>query len=275
MAKISKKLFSIPLLVFSTTIFLMLVSSVNSLDSLFFSFTEFELDERDLIFQGDSHLKSLWPFIGNELQLTKTDGQGAPQKNTIGRVLYSAPFQLWQKRTGKVSKFEAQMGFELKKPSSKPGDGFAFFIAPIDSTIPENTKGGYLGLFNDTTAFNSSATTPIVAVEFDTYFYDAWDPNYPHIGINVNSINSSTHVKWNREAEETLDIDIKYDPHGRNLSVVAFGFDGVYAVSYKVDLPNVLPEWVRVGITGASGDDGVEVHNVYTWSFSSHLESIQ
>lgn len=43
-------------------------------------------------------------------------------------------------------------------------------------------------------------------------------------------------------------------------------------VSYKVDLKTVLPEWVRVGFSAATGAE-TQTHSVLSWSFSSTLES--
>ncbi|KAK7282629.1 hypothetical protein RIF29_11557 [Crotalaria pallida] len=274
MAVISKKPFSLTLLVFFTTIFLKLFSRVNSSKALSFSFNEFATEELDLIFQGDAHLTSL-SFDSNVLQLTNTNSTGEPQENTVGRVLYSAPMRLYVKGAGKVSHFESNINFVLTKPSSKAADGLAFFIAPMNSKIPKHSKGGFLGLFNETTAFNSS-TNQIVAIEFDTY-NNTWDPSYPHIGININSINSSANVRWDIVEGDVFHARITYDGLHKNLNVTSFYFEsgGDYSVSYMVDLPSVLPEWVRVGITASSGDDGVQVHSITSWDFKSGLELIE
>ncbi|KAK7282625.1 hypothetical protein RIF29_11552 [Crotalaria pallida] len=285
MTLISKKNFSLlPLLVFFTTIILMQLGRVNSSDSTSFSYDGFDLNqERNLVFQGDAHLAS-WPkqfteFETKALQLTKlntTDSDGYPQQNTVGRVLYSAPIRLYVKGEGRVSNFESNINAQLisKSSSSKPADGLAFFISPIHSNIPKHSKGGYLGLFNESTAFNSS-TSQIVAIEFDTYS-NTWDPNYPHIGINVNSINSSAHVRWDMEVVGDFNVHITYDALSRNLSVASFYYGGNdYAVSYVADLPSVLPEWVRVGLTASSGKDGVQVHTIESWDFKSSLVSIK
>ncbi|OIW19332.1 hypothetical protein TanjilG_16846 [Lupinus angustifolius] len=267
MAMISMKPFFLPLILFFTTIFLMLLNRVNSSDALSFSYNDFDLDEQNLIFQGDAHITS-----GNVLQLTKTDSKGAPQRNTVGRVLFSSPMRLYIKGADRVSDFESNINFVLTKPSTKPADGLAFFIAPIKSTIPKHSNGGYLGLFDQTTAFDSTAN-PVVAVEFDTY-HNPWDPKYAHIGINVNSINSSAHVKWERKEGEVFNVRIAYNALFRNLSVASHYSGGEnYTLSYLVDLPSVLPEWVNVGITAASGRQ-VQVHSITSWSFNSGLDTI-
>lgn len=56
-------------------------------------------------------------------------------------------------------------------------------MSPLDG-------GGLLGVFTNSTGMNPSAAAPIVAVEFDT-FQNEWDQRSDHIGIDVNSINST------------------------------------------------------------------------------------
>ncbi|OIW09292.1 hypothetical protein TanjilG_01263 [Lupinus angustifolius] len=265
---ISKK----PFLAFLfSTMLVMLVSfcsMVNASDSLSFTYGNFGQDEKDLIFQGDANVIS----TTNVLQLTKTNGQGVPQQQTFGRALFSAPLRLWQKSTGRVSGFESTIKFVLTSPTTTPSDGFAFFIAPIDTNIPIGTLGGYLGLFNSKTALNASASQ-VVAVEFDTFYGgdNIWDPNYTHIGINVNTIQSSAYVKWDRVEGAIGTAHIYYNSSTKNLTVVSSYPHGiVYTVSYVVDFKNVLPEWVRVGISGASGG-GVQLHTIKQWDFFSSL----
>lgn len=79
--------------------------------------------------------------------------------------------------------------------SSKFSDGFAFFLAPVGYPIPPNSAGGSLGLFNSSTNFAVSKNQ-IVAVEFDSYTNIEWDPNGPHVGINVNKMSSIVNTSW-------------------------------------------------------------------------------
>ena len=43
------------------------------------------------------------------------------------------------------------------------------------------------------------------------------------------------------------------------------------SLSITIDLRNVLPEWVRVGFSAATGQL-VELHQITSWSFTSTLE---
>ncbi|MED6137132.1 hypothetical protein PIB30_062103 [Stylosanthes scabra] len=176
---------------------------------------------------------------------------------------------LWEEGTNRLASFETQFSFYLGGP---PGaDGLAFFIAPSDTTIPPGSAGGTLGLFDPNTALNSSANQ-VVAVEFDDYFLgNDWDPSYSHIEIDVNSIRPSTARRWSYLAGEILNVVISYNPNTKTLAaVVKYPFGGQYEVSQVVDLRTVLPEWVRVGFSAASGL-GIQTHNLISWSFTSSL----
>nr|ACD13798.1 lectin [Sophora flavescens] len=265
---IFQKHLSLPFLVFAiATIVLMSLRGVNSADSLSFTFSDFDPNGEDLLFQGDAHVTS-----NNILQLTKTSN-GVPQQNSIGRALFSAPIHLWENSTNRLSSFESTFTFVLTSPQSNPADGFAFFIAPPDTTIPEGSDGGLLGLFSPENALNPKANQ-VVAVEFDT-FYDkssnSWDPNYVHIGIDVNQIKSSATVRWDRKEGVIGTARINYNAATGNLSVVS-SYPGSqdYVVSYIVDLRTKLPEWVRVGFSASTGQQ-YQVHSIRSWFFNSVL----
>ena len=259
---------SLPLLAFFITIFLMLLNKAYSSDSLSFGFFNFDQDERNLIFQGDAKIAQ-----NKVVQLTKTDSNGNPVRATVGRILYTAQVRLWEKSSNRVANFQSQFSFSLKSPLSNGADGIAFFIAPPDTTIPSGSGGGLLGLFAPGTAQNTSANQ-VIAVEFDTFYAqdsNTWDPNYQHIGIDVNSIRSVNTVKWDRRDGQSLNVLVTYNPSTRNLEVVATYADGTrYSVSSQVDVRTVLPEWVRVGFSAASGEQ-YQTHTLESWSFTSTL----
>nr|AAY68291.1 lectin [Sophora alopecuroides] len=262
---IFQKHLSLPFLAFAAIVLMSLLRGVNSADSLSFTFSDFNQNEEDLLFQGDAHVTS-----NNILQLTKTDSNGVPQKFSIGRTLFSTPIRLWEKNTNRLSSFETTFTFVVTSPHASPADGFTFFIAPPDTTIPEGSDGGYLGLFNPKTALDPKANQ-VVAVEFDTFSNTNWDPNYVHIGIDVNTIKSSAHVRWDRKEGVIGTARINYNAATRNLSVVS-SYPGSqdYAVSYVVDLRTKLPEWVRVGFSSSTGEN-YQVHNIRSWFFNSAL----
>ncbi|MED6148618.1 hypothetical protein PIB30_054746 [Stylosanthes scabra] len=254
---------------FFIAIFLTLLHTSTSTDSLSFSFINFSPDEKNLILQGHAEISP----IDKEIKLTRTNASGYPQINTVGRVLHSAEVRLWKEGTNRLASFDSQFSFYLTSPSQSPGDGFAFFIAPSNTTIPARSAGGTLGLFAPL-EFPDPSSTPVVAVEFDTYFdreSNIWDPNYSHIGIDINSIRSTEVVEWSRREGEVLNVLVSYNPATQTLTVVATYPDGQrFEVSRIFDIRTILPEWVRVGFSAASGQ-AIQTHNLVSWSFTSTL----
>ncbi|MCI36682.1 lectin, partial [Trifolium medium] len=104
--------------------------------------------------------------------------------------------------------------------------------------------------------FNTSKNS-IVAVEFDS-FTNEWDPqgNTPHIGIDINTIESSITVPWPIDRQQEGSIGkarITYTAASKELSVlVTYPNSPVkeeVGVSYPVDFADVLSEWVLVGFS--------------------------
>ncbi|MED6157568.1 hypothetical protein PIB30_024409 [Stylosanthes scabra] len=192
-----------------------------------------------------------------------------------GRVLYSTPVHLWERSTDRLAQFQTYFKFALNWRKFKPADGIAFFMAQLDTEIPNNSSRGTLGLFDPKTALDPWArANQAVAVEFDT-FHDqdsnGWDPNYRHIGIDVNSIKSVATTRWDKREGESLSVLISYTASIRTLSVTATYPDGeTYELSHEVDLRDHLPEWVRVGFSAASGEQ-YQSHELESWSFVSSL----
>ena len=254
-----------PLFIF----FLLLLPHANSIS---FNFHSFQPNLNNTItFQGDA-------FSSNGvLQLTKNQLEG-PINSSAGRASYAEPMHLWDASTGRLTDFHAEFSFIVKAvgTSTLHGDGFSFFIAPFESNIPNNSSGGYLGLFNSEVALTPSRNQ-IVAVEFDN-FLNPWDPVYNHIGINVNSIQSVSVAKLTCSFQmgSIVHAWISYYSTTQRLDVFAAYVDirGIgmnSSLSITIDLRNVLPEWVRVGFSAATGQL-VELHQITSWSFTSTLE---
>ncbi|RYQ92762.1 hypothetical protein Ahy_B09g098991 isoform A [Arachis hypogaea] len=221
---------------FFIAIFLTLLNTATSTDSLSFSFINFAPDERNLILQGDAEISA----DNNVVKLTKTNATGHPLPNTVGRVLHTAQVRLWEQSTNRLASFETQFSFYLTGPSGSAADGIAFFIAPSFDTFVDHNS-------------------------------NKWDPYYRHIGIDVNSIKSSAVTYWSRRDNQVLNVLISYNPTTKTLTVVATYPDGQrFELSHVVDLRTVLPEWVRVGFSAASGQL-YETHNLASWSFTSSL----
>jgi hypothetical protein len=187
---------------------------------------------------------------------------------------------LWDPETGNLTDFNTYFSFIIvpSNTNSPGGDGLSFFLSPQNATIPSDSTGGYLGLFDSSNL--NDANNPIVAVEFDTY-QNTWDPSPYHVGIDVNSIESVPGATVNLydgsiANNVTANAWVGYDSTTKTLSVnLSYeeypNLKQYYNLSCRpLDLQKFLPEWVRVGFSGATGT-GVEKYNILSWSFDSTL----
>uniref|UniRef100_A0A0E0ALM1 non-specific serine/threonine protein kinase n=1 Tax=Oryza glumipatula TaxID=40148 RepID=A0A0E0ALM1_9ORYZ len=232
------------------------------------------LDDSDINRQGSASLDG---FI--DLTLSANNGIIF---NKSGRGSYGHLVPLWDEATGEVTSFTTRFSFVIKfnysgKAKYAPSDGLAFFLSSYPSEMPPFDGGGFLGLFTNNTAMNSSAAAPIVAVEFDTY-QNEWDQSSDHIGIDVNSINSTV-VKPLPDRSlsnvtEPMVASVSYNNSTRMLAVMLLMApqDGgkKYELNSTVDFKSLLPAQVAIGFSAASGWSE-ELRNVLTWSFDSTL----
>ncbi|KAI3805141.1 hypothetical protein L1987_27238 [Smallanthus sonchifolius] len=122
---------------------------------------------------------------------------------------------------------------------------------------------------------------PFVAVEFDTYGSDDWDPINQdnvsagdHVGININSLTSVRYLSWvtNTRYGKEYTALINYDSDSKVLSVSFTSYETNLGESkvldHIIDLKGVLPEWVIFGFSASTGDR-YETHVVKSWTFNS------
>ncbi|KAM1091519.1 hypothetical protein ACFX13_019291 [Malus domestica] len=257
-----------PCLLFHFFLFLLLLENVNSFS---FNISSFDTNTKDITYQGDA-----FPSRG-VIQLTKNQVDG-PLTESAGRALFAQPVRLYDASKGRLTDFTTHFTFVMNALNdTRYGDGISFFLAPLDSKIPENSTGGYLALFSSNSNFNSTKNQ-IVAVEFDS-FKNSWDPSPDHVGINVNSIVSVANISWKTTIKNgsVANAWVSYNSTSQNLSVfLTYSKNpefsaGDCSVSYIIDLRKVLPELVSVGFSAATGA-WVEIHNILSWSFSSTLD---
>ncbi|CAJ2636325.1 unnamed protein product [Trifolium pratense] len=242
--------------------FLILAKNVNSTS---FTINNFESYQNIVQLEGNAFISNGSVFLTNVIP------------KSAGRASYTGAVHLWDAETGNLAAFTSVFSFVVAPNGpGRFGDGIAFFIAPFTSNIPKNSSGGFLGLFNAETALNSYQNQ-IVAVEFDSFGGNPWDPVYPHVGIDVNSIASVTTEPWSTGSISngyTAFAFVNYEPLTKNLSVFVqypekYGVNGnSSSVSFVIDLRTVLPEWVRIGFSGATGQL-VELHKILSWTFKS------
>ncbi|RRT68806.1 hypothetical protein B296_00037610 [Ensete ventricosum] len=237
--------------------------------SLSFNFSSFNQDTSSkMTFQGNAVIND------NTILLTK-DGANM---GSVGRVVYNEQLLLWDAKTRELTDFTTQFAFSIQSHEFSYADGLAFFLTAnySPSGTPVYSEGGYLGLFCNSTIENR--TINAVAVEFDT-FSNAWDPRREHLGIDVNSINSSATVLWNGSVKvgRPANARVSYNASTYNLSLfLTYESTNLlpssnYSLHYIVDLRKVLPEKVAVGFSAAIGNF-TETHSIFSWSFSSSLQ---
>ncbi|KAF3958096.1 hypothetical protein CMV_016955 [Castanea mollissima] len=252
--------------------FLLLLPNAMSIS---FNFPSFNTANNNLTFQGEDALTK----PDGRLYLTKDTLNGSIG-GSVGRALYHERVHLWDNSTGKpkVTDFTTNFSFIIQAVSQYAGDGLAFFISPFNSGIPNNSAGGYLGLFSNETAINGTQNQ-IVAVEIDT-FKNPWDPSdsspYAHVGIDINSIVSNKSEtlppSMNITNGSTTNVRVSYDSTSQILSVfLTYATEPPISLSSIVDL-TILPEWVSVGFSATTGMS-IELHTIPSWSFNSTLEA--
>uniref|UniRef100_A0A0D9V125 non-specific serine/threonine protein kinase n=1 Tax=Leersia perrieri TaxID=77586 RepID=A0A0D9V125_9ORYZ len=232
-------------------------------------------------------------LCGTELQCERDAGMGSgvlditrPENEAVyntGRASYSRPVPLWDKATGELATFTSNFTFQLRPINgtmfpncTNGGDGMAFFLAHYPSRLPTASTGHNLGLFNATSDRTAADNDRVVAVEFDTYYNENWDPSTYHVGIDVNSIKSTAYTNVSRNLASNQSIiaaEVSYNNLTGILSANIRISDGEkYNVSTPVDMKESLPEQVSVGFSAGTGWC-VELNQVHSWSFSSTLRS--
>ncbi|KAA8536344.1 hypothetical protein F0562_028822 [Nyssa sinensis] len=253
-------------------------------DTTVFKFPIFDPNNHDILYEGDACASN------NVIQLTTNQQDNALKFNgSVGRATYTKPVHLWDKASGNLADFKTHFSFVIDtQKQSFHGDGFAFFLAPNGSCLPNVSGGGGYTLTNVLSrnqALNSNI--PFVAVEFDT-FPNQWDTyRSDHVGINVNSTQSQISAPWlwsDIENGKRAEAWISYDSSSKNLSLLltddddcgaALSSGNFTSLSYTIDLRENLPEWVTFGFSGSTNGSSFEIHNIITWNFSSSLQTSQ
>ncbi|KAA3463554.1 L-type lectin-domain containing receptor kinase IX.1-like [Gossypium australe] len=242
--------------------------------NIHFNLAEFNPNMPDIVFEPDATAS------GGAIQLT-TNLRDKALENSVGRATYYQPMHLWDKSSGnlRLADFTTQFSFSIDSlHKTTRGDGFAFFLAPNGSKIPPNSGGGCLGL----QGCDSDASSIFIAVEFDTYTNDLWDPpaKSDHVAIDLNSVKASFYpVKWlwnDIENGGKVNAFITYNSSTKILSVLLRGADDLTrqsssSLSAILDLSLYLPEWVTFGFSGSTGQL-YQLHTIYSWNFSSSLQ---
>jgi hypothetical protein len=173
------------------TSFLFLINPCAT--QIFFNYTDFSQTNnknKPVILKGNATIS------GSVIQLTPD------AVDNWGRVIYPEHMQLWDKKSGELSNFNTKFSFIIDSHGKdRYSDGLTFFLASPDFPKPSPTDGTGLGLLSRKQLSDPSflAANKFVAVEFDTFRNDGWDPRDPvreHVGININNIKSQNSTPW-------------------------------------------------------------------------------
>ncbi|AES90558.1 putative protein kinase RLK-Pelle-L-LEC family [Medicago truncatula] len=214
----------------------------------------------------------------NIIQLTGyTDD---PDKaSSVGRVTSPKLIKLYNRSTNEVYDFRTKFSFTIFSNHSSYGDGLAFFLASSNLTKANRIGGGGgFGLVPANEVALNSTEYSIVLVEFDTH-KNIWDPGFPHVGVNINSVVSDTNIEWFSNVSERMVYNCSIEYISRN-NVLNVSFTGYRLnawqepqnFSHIINLREHLPEYVRVGISASTGKVDEE-HMLLSWSFSTSQPS--
>ena len=231
-------------------------------NSVSFQMSRFEPNTSNILYEGEAAPNSYGAIEMNTLD----------HAFRVGWAIYMERVPLWDSHTGNISEFTTHFSFIIDtRDQDIYSDGLAFFLAPVGFEIPQNSGGGYLGLFNSTT--KNSSQNQIFLVEFDSYANGEWDPPVEHVGININSIASAVSTPWSASfhSGDTANVWITYNASTKNLSV-SWSYKRTSSsrentsLSYPIDFSKVLPEYVTIGFSAAFGLYA-ENHTLLSWEF--------
>ncbi|CAK9171021.1 unnamed protein product [Ilex paraguariensis] len=208
-------------------------------------------------------------------------------RHLAGRAIYSSPIRLFDPLTETPASFETTFSFQFETTSTESslnnrssdfggggdgGHGLTFILVPDEFTV--GRPGPWLGMLNDACDEDYKA----VGVEFDSYHNPEFgDPNDNHVGINLGSIVSTTTINASDVGIHLKDGSIHrawitYDGLRRYIDV-RLGSDGKDSTSKLVfsgplDIAPFLNEYMFVGFSASTGNH-TQVHNVFSWNFTS------
>ncbi|CAL5358212.1 unnamed protein product [Camellia sinensis] len=183
------------------------------------------------------------------------------QNFSAGRATYKDPLFLWDNTSGKLTDFNTYFSFVIDSIGSYDfADGITFFLVPNGST-PNITVGGSIGLPIGPPTY--VAISPFVAVEFDTYQRLCLGPSRHHTN-NPYGLENEAWISYN-SSSQNLSVILRTGSVNNSNSTES-------SISFVVDLKTMLPEWVTIGFSAATGLF-FEKNNIKSWTFNSTLQS--
>ncbi|GLT27140.1 hypothetical protein SLA2020_021660 [Shorea laevis] len=248
--------------------------AVAPIACLKFDYSQFSGDDYQTIKVSDEKVSVI---SGTAIQVTLDNSRDYAVTNLSGRAWYAKRFKLWRRGKGVdpiMASFNSTFVINISPFPGKTtpvGEGLAFILT-ANPTVPENSHGKWLGIVNET----SNGSSQIVAIEFDTVKSYPGDLDDNHIGLDVQSINSTKQFSLNDSDVQLsngkdIRVNVLYDGKNKNLSVFVAQnetteFITKFSFLESIDLSSYLPEDVYVGFS-ASTSDQIELNCVKSWSF--------
>ncbi|KAG6745501.1 hypothetical protein POTOM_049989 [Populus tomentosa] len=238
-------------------------------------FSDFRLDDPKIV--HEVKLLGSARFSDEKGGIQIPDESQLDLRHQAGRAIYAYPIRMLDPLTGTPASFETTFSFQFSNSSAEShvnstggynnsgGSGLAFIVVPDEFTV--GRPGPWLAMLNDACEDNYKA----VAVEFDTRHNPEFgDPNDNHVGINLGSIISTTTVNASDVGvylKDGLIHQAKIVYNGsRSWMDVSLGSKPIFSGS--LDLSPFLNEYMFVGFSASTGNM-TQIHNVYSWNFTS------
>ncbi|KAH7314795.1 hypothetical protein KP509_21G020600 [Ceratopteris richardii] len=207
------------------------------------------------------------------------------------RYQYRTPVALWKKGSPYAASFSTQFTLQFHRDAERSekrvfGGGIAFAITPsidVGSSGPESF--GLFSIDDSTGKAAGGKDTKTVAVEIDTSrdVTYSWDPPIPHVGVDVNSVNSvASRYLWDGPSfiDRKIAVFIDYDASRHRMEV---RFQNVTSngkpnksksqlwLSYDgLDLAATVNELSYVGFSSRVPVTTDGVYFLYDWKFSTN-----
>lgn len=246
-----------------------------------FSFQSFSSEAQFITVSDVQHSANDSSFILNASQ----------GKRSCGKLLYKDMVRVKDRSVGgKVASFSTSFTFQISCPDYGVGngDGLAFTFTTDNSTL--GTPGADMCLLNEMNDGNSS--NQVFAVEFDTYLNsDYGDPSNNHIGIDINSINSTTtydlcgsdsesggnclyfcsnnltvYTAWIDYNATVEKLEVRFT--NRTSATGATRPSSPVILVHNLHLSTLFNEYMYVGFSAGTGTNS-EMHKLKSWSFVS------
>ena len=246
-----------------------------------FSFQSFSSEAQFILVSDVQHSANDSSFILNASQRIRS----------CGKLLYKDMVRVKDRSVGgKVASFSTSFTFQISCPNyfEGNGDGMAFTFTTDNNTL--GTPGGDMCLLNEMNDGNSS--NQVFAVEFDTFQNtDYGDPSNNHIGIDVNSMNSTTtydlcgpdsditgnclyfctnnltvYTAWIDYNATVQKLEVRFT--NRSSATGATRPSKPVIQVHNFQLSTLFNEYMYVGFSAGTGDYR-ELHKLKSWSFVS------